>query len=779
MKLVSNYFLSLIAFIGLFSSNAVAQTVAITPKPASMALNQASTFAFSEDMTISFPESNSDSIKSICNSFVADFQKATSIALKTAQNSPSAPIALTIDGSLEGEAYKLNITESKISISASHPVGFFYALQTIKQLMPRNVMAAMPDASIKEWTIPTGTIADKPRFGWRGFMLDVGRHFFDKEEIKRVIDIMAVYKMNRFHWHLTEDQGWRIEIKKYPKLTEVGAWRNSKVLAWGDTKVDGIHYGGFYTQEDVKEVVAYAKERFIEIIPEIDMPGHSQAAVACYPDILACDPNNSHSVWTSQGVSYDVINVANPKAVQFAKDVIDELTELFPFGYIHLGGDECPTSKWQSNQACKDTLAKLGSTNFRDLQLHFYNQLETYIQSKPAEKQRKLIYWNEVLNGNVGLLNNPTIMAWVGADGAAKTAAQKGFDNILTPQIPYYINRKQSSAAGEPNTQGSGSETVKAVYNYVPANGITDQNLLKHYKGVQGNFWTEWVIEPEIVEYLMLPRLAAIAEAGWTPQELRNYDDFVQRIREDSVLYNLKNWSYGKHIMNDVPKVMPEASTNTKQYWYRIITTATGERTDRCIELLSASSPLIGTGNAKAGRLWSNAQADDKASNYEYQLWSIVSDPAKTGKYALVCKAQPNGSIIPTATASSTAGRWDYNNNAMNYNFTIGTYYTEAAPHSYSIESDKHTSLYMNSSLGGQNYAINIYGSPQDGNGGMWLFTPVSVTTDIASAITTDTDSSNAQIYDLNGIQKRSTKNLSSGIYIKKNGSSKKKIQIK
>lgn len=241
---------------------------------------------------------------------------------------------------------------------------------------------------------------------------------------------MAAYKLNRFHWHLTEDQGWRIEIKKYPKLTEVGAWRESKVLGWDQTKPDGQHYGGFYTQEDAREIVKYARDRFIEIVPEVDIPGHSQAAVASYPEILACDPENKHEVWLYQGVSGDVINVSNPKAVQFAKDVIDELTEVFPFGYIHLGGDECPTNKWQNNADCQKALAAMHSENYRDLQTDFYHKLQQHIAQKPANKQRKLIFWNEVLHGNTSALGKDiTIMAWIGADAQHKRL----HDVVLTP----------------------------------------------------------------------------------------------------------------------------------------------------------------------------------------------------------------------------------------------------------------------------------------------------------------------------------------------------------
>ncbi|MBQ1974002.1 MAG: beta-N-acetylhexosaminidase, partial [Paraprevotella sp.] len=469
--------------------------------------------------------------------------------VKVTSRSKRAHIIFGLNNKLETEAYNLHVSSSQIFIRAAQPAGFFYALQTLKQMMPAEVMAEKMGQGVKDIKIPAVYINDKPRFGWRGFMLDEGRHFFGKEEVKRVLDIMATYKMNRFHWHLTEDQGWRFEVPKYPKLTEIGAWRNSKVLGWAETKPDGQRYGGFYTKKDIQEIVEYAKARYIEIMPEVDIPGHSQAAVAAYPQELACDPQSPHEVWLWQGVSADVINVANPAAVQFAKDVVDELIELFPFGYIHLGGDECPTSKWERNTDCQNLLKQLGSTNYRDLQTHFYKQLQEYIAQKPAKDQRQLVFWNEVLHGNTTYLDkdNTTIMAWIGADGAALDAAKRSMSTILSPQIPYYINRKQSTEAGEPRSQGHGHETVKAVYNYQPAKGVASE-LLPNYKGVQANFWTEWVEESWVVEYLMLPRLAAVAEAGWTPQDLRNYDDFESRVKQHKGLYELRGWSYGKHI---------------------------------------------------------------------------------------------------------------------------------------------------------------------------------------------------------------------------------------
>ena len=539
-----------------------AQEISIIPKPAEMQIEEGE-FLFNGEVVLCYPEIKDGGVDAVVDNFVEGMNNATGVKLvkdrlkdglflgwdvQEVAKKGDAHIVLYVDEYMGKEAYRLSVTPKRINIAAATPAGFFYALQTLKQLMPRNVMAGVRDESVKEWRVPCVFIVDEPRFSWRGFMLDEGRHFYGKEEVKKIIDVMAAYKMNRFHWHLTEDQGWRIEIKKYPKLTEVGAWRDTKVCAWGDVKPDGIRYGGFYTHEDIKEVVAYAKERFVEIVPEVDIPGHSQAAVASYPEFLACDPENNHEVWKWQGVSGDVINVANPLAVQLAKDVIDELTELFPFGYIHLGGDECPTYKWERNAECQALLKEIGSTNYRDLQIHFYKQLKDHVAAKPVEKQRKLIFWNEVLHGNTASLGNDiTIMAWIGADGAAVDAAKRGMTTILSPQIPYYINRRQSKLATEPMSQGYGDETVERVYNYKPMNNVAEE-LQSKYLGVQANFWTEWVVEPSVVEYLMLPRLAAVAEAGWTPAELRNYDDFINRLQGEAKYYQLRGVDYGKHV---------------------------------------------------------------------------------------------------------------------------------------------------------------------------------------------------------------------------------------
>lgn len=545
MKITKKITASLMAVC--LSASCMADGLSIIPRPAKLVEGNGQ-FTFGQVTTAWADAYEGDSIQSLLKSFEQEFTSTTGLAFK-ASKAAKAALQLRLNPSLKGESYCLSVSKTNVIIEAARPVGFFYALQTLKQMLPtRAVMAGVSVEKGTSMTLPVVEIEDAPRFGWRGFMLDEGRHFFGKKAVKQVLDVMAAYKMNRFHWHLTDDQGWRVEIKKYPRLTTYGAWRNTMTLSWGNTLPDGERYGGYYTQDDVREIVAYARERFIEIVPEVDIPGHSQAAVAVYPEFLACDPEKPHEVWLSQGVSTDVINVANPKAVQFAKDVIDELITLFPYQYMHLGGDECPVKKWEQNKDCQALLKQIGSKNYRDLQIHFYKQLKDYVASKPAQQQRHFIFWNEVLHGNTSVLGKDfTVMAWVGADKAAQEAAKRGLTTILSPQIPYYINRRQSKEVWEPRSQGWGTETVEAVYNYVPMKNVAE-NLQEKYMGVQANFWTEWVENTPKLQYLLLPRLAAVAEAGWTPQAERSYPDFLKRLQQEPSYYDMKGMNYGKHV---------------------------------------------------------------------------------------------------------------------------------------------------------------------------------------------------------------------------------------
>ena len=704
-----------------------AQSSRLTPKPLSYTAGSGE-FVFNNSTALECPASAGDSVLKVAQKFTADFKTATGINIAVAASNPAATIKLTLNTALAYEEYRLNITSSAIGIESAGAAGFYFAFQTVKQLMPAAVMAVKPDASVSQWTAPTATIADKPRFPWRGFMLDVGRHFYTKEEVLRVIDIMAVYKLNRFHWHLTEDQGWRVEIKKYPKLTSVGSVRKWSQV-WGDaegTYYDYKPYGPyFYTQEEIREVVAYAKARFIEVVPEIDMPGHFQAALAAYPE-YSCTPAANHEVWVNYGVSGDVLNVANPAAISFVKDIIDELIPLFPYKYFHIGGDECPTGAWQANAQCQALLASLGSTNYRDLQTYFFKEIENYLKNKTnPNEQRKLVAWNETLGGDL-TGSNVTIMSWIDWYNAAKTAANKKLDVIMTPQIPYYINRKQSADSGEPFSQGSGSETLEAVYAFEPIPSDASTTQIPYFKGVQGNFWTEHVDSIWKVEYLMLPRIAAIAETGWSPKTSKNFSDFVARVRMDTVLYKMNAWSYGKHYMKDKTLNMPQASTAGETHWFRLVVGATDEaRKDKCVELLATGSPLLSNSTAKVNRLWANTQAIESATNYNYQWWCIKESPTQPGRYALVNKAIPAGSVKSTATAANNTGRWDYDPTTLYYDFILAESSVSKDGVNYiSIRSAMHVGQYMNFAAAGQQFSINLWGNPLDGNSGVIAFVP-------------------------------------------------------
>ena len=519
-----SFFVAVLALTASCATTSAAVKTAVVPQPAEMTV-LSGTLTLPATVAVSGPDSLADRLTANASFFPGIELRRTS--------SGAGRITFTADPALPAEGYSLTVSPDDIDVKAADRAGAFYAVQTLRQLY-NPATRSFPAVEITDW----------PRFGYRGFMLDEGRHIFGVDQVKKVLDMMALNKLNRFHWHLTEDQGWRMEVPGYPRLATVAACRACDRLCWKDQQPDSTEYGGYYTDDQMRDIVAYAAERCIEIIPEIDIPGHSQAAVAAYPEILACDPENPHEVWRRMGVSDDVINVANPAEVKFAKDVIDHAIDIFPYGYLHLGGDECPTAKWESNPQCTALLDSIGSTNYRDLQLNFYRELQRHIDAKPARDRRRLIFWNEVLHGNTSMLDTSiVIMAWVGADKAAREAAEKGLSTILTPQIPYYINRKQSTDPSEPLSQGTGTETLERVYSYVPMADVPD-SLAGRYMGVQANFWSEYVSTPEFLEYLMMPRLAAVAEAAWTPQAERDYPSFVTRLRQLLPLYDRMGWNY-------------------------------------------------------------------------------------------------------------------------------------------------------------------------------------------------------------------------------------------
>ena len=717
----------------------------LTPVPMRMTVGEG-TLVLPQNFTIATGELP-DSLSNEAVKFANHFATVTGYTVDVKADAPDALITMSLYNGSEDlgcEGYTLDITTNGIAISATCSNGFYYAFQSIKKMLPANVMAGVKDATVTEYALPVVEITDAPRFEYRGFMLDVSRHFFSIEQIKRMIDVMSYYKLNRFHWHLTDDQGWRFEVKKYPRLTTVGATRSNN---WITDRVYGGYYTGepygpyFYTQEQCREIVAYAAERHIEVVPEVEFPGHSCAVNAAYPE-LSCNPNAGHSVQISGGIFSDVLNVASPLVLQFAKDVLDEIIEVFPYSQIHIGGDETPTNAWQNNAECQAMMQELGLTNVRQLQSHFVRKLSDHVTSKQGDKKRTVIMWNESLTAggtDEELIKGTggTMMCWeIGnAQPCALKAAQYGMKSIITTQVPYYINRRQSTDANEPPVAGYGTDNVKAVYDYAPIPASVPTNLHKYYVGVQGTFWAEHVQHNDLLEYLALPRLTAIAETGWTPAAKKNFSDFQERITKDTLLLNYNNYDYGRHYILDNKsnddKVMPKASTDESKTWYRIVTTATDVRAGRCIQLLREGMNIADkTGTAPAGRLWnSEVIEDENNAGYDYQLWAFMQDPANPQRWAIVNKAKPGGSVKGTPTAENNTGRWDYDENNRHYDFILGdkAYSQKGNNYTYSIRSQKvsNGNMCLNYAGPGQNHSINLWSDPADGNGGIWEFRPL------------------------------------------------------
>lgn len=529
---------------------AAGQAVNLTPWPYSINIGTDS-LALSEGFTVS-TASLPKSMRAEATRFVGDINKATGLNARTVRKGDALIKCAKAEG-MDPEGYRLAVAADGVSVTAQTATGLYYAFQTIKKMLPANVMAGVRDAAVAGYALPIVSIDDKPRFRYRGFMLDVARHFQTVAEVKRMIDMMAAYKLNKFHWHLNDDQGWRVEIKKYPKLTSVGSiapgcWyvdRSGKVI---DSKEPYGPY--FYTQEQVREVVEYAAERHIEVIPEIDMPGHFVAALASYPE-YSCNPGAEKTIWTRGGVSDDVLNVGDPKAVQFAKDILSEICKMFPGGMVHIGGDECPTKAWEGNAQCQALYSRLGLTSYSQLQSYFTEEMAAFLK----KKGKKMAVWNESITAKGAdaakvAQTGATVFCWYPAQEGAAQASKLGLNCVVTPFGPYYINRKQWAAKSEPMAAGYGEDSLRAVYNYIPVPAKVPEAQRKYYVGVQGTFWSEFVGTPDYLEYLALPRLLAIAEAGWTQQADKNFDSFVRRVRLDAKLFDYGHYHYGRHYID-------------------------------------------------------------------------------------------------------------------------------------------------------------------------------------------------------------------------------------
>jgi hexosaminidase len=441
------------------------------------------------------------------------------------------------------EGYHLTITPKKIVIRAKSAPGFFYAVQTIRQLMPPDVEKQQVIEGFR-LAIPACEIKDAPRFSYRGMHLDVCRHFFPPEDVKRYIDMIAMHKMNNFHWHLTEDQGWRIEIKKYPKLTQVGAFRKETLVGRGDKQpyvFDGKPYGGFYTQDEIRDIVAYAKSKFVTIIPEIEMPGHALAALASYPE-LSCT-GGPFDVYTQWGVVDDVYCAGKEETFNFLQDVLTEVISLFPGTYIHIGGDECPKTRWEKCPLCQKRIKVEGLKDEHELQSYFIRRIENFLISKG----RKLIGWDEILEG--GLAPEATVMSWRGTAGGIEAAEQK-HNVIMTPNKYLYLDYYQNEPEGQPLAIG-GYLPLERVYSYNPMPTDLNAEEQKYILGLQGNVWTEYITTRDYLDYMAYPRTFAIAETGWTPDRLKDFDDFLARLEVLKKRYDTIGINYFKGPYRD------------------------------------------------------------------------------------------------------------------------------------------------------------------------------------------------------------------------------------
>lgn len=441
------------------------------------------------------------------------------------------------------EAYSINVSSDGILVRAVAPEGIYRATRTLLKSVGTEKTSSVE--------FPSAEVSDWPRFGYRGLMLDVSRHFSDVEMVKRTIDMLALHQLNIFHWHLTDDQGWRIEIKSHPELTEIGAWRDDTVvgryLGGTDYPTDGKRHGGFYTQEQIREIVAYAKERYIEIIPEIDLPGHTSAVLAAYPQ-LGCE-DKEYKVANRWGVIRDVLCAGNPASLDLFKDIMDEVCDLFPGKYIHLGGDECVKDRWKACPKCQRKIRELGlkdgSRYSKEdyLQSWFMGEVASFVQSKG----RRVIGWDEILEGVP--MDDSVIMSWRGTEGGI-TAARMGHDVVMTPTSDMYFDQSQTLASQLEEIPVGGFINVMKVYSYEPLPASLTPEQQKHILGCQANVWCEYMPEERIRQYQMLPRLAALSEVQWTMPERKNYKDFLKRLPKMLSIYDHYGYNYAKHIFD-------------------------------------------------------------------------------------------------------------------------------------------------------------------------------------------------------------------------------------
>lgn len=510
-------------------------TNVIVPRPLSIETNEGE-FTLTSKCIIRVA---TESLVSPAQIFAEDVE--TNVGRKLTVKKASAKegaINLKLDSTLEHEQYVLNIAADGIWIAGGSERAVFYALQSLRQ-----ILAAQNGSSI---TMEAVKISDKPHFEYRGAMFDVCRHIFSVEDVKRYIDILALHKINKFHWHLTEDQGWRIEIKRYPELSEIGAYRKHTSIGRHRKSdvYDNVRYGGIFTQDQVREVVAYAAERYIDVIPEIEMPGHAVAALATYPH-LGCT-GGPYEVWPRWGISESIFCAGKEETFEFIENVLAEVIELFPYKYIHIGGDEAPRAEWEKCPACQKRIKDEGLKDEHQLQSYFMERVERWLN----ERGRSIIGWDEILQG--GISKSATVMSWRGTKGGI-AAAKLGNNVIMTPNSHCYIDYYQTSdpnANGEPLANGRNPINLRKTYSLDPYKGLNETQQ-QYIKGVQVNLWTEYVSTFDHIQHMLLPRLAALSEVGWSYGN-QDYDDFARRMHNLRKVYDTAGFVYAPYFFNGI-----------------------------------------------------------------------------------------------------------------------------------------------------------------------------------------------------------------------------------
>lgn len=451
------------------------------------------------------------------------------MSLEITDKKSTPAIELALDDNAQENSYSIGVSVKNVIVTGSTAADLFYGIQTLRKSLPAC------DGSEGGILLPAGTIEDSPRFGWRGMLLDCARHFFPVEFVKEFIDMLALHNMNRFHWHLTDDQGWRIEIKSCPELTEIGSMRSGTVIGNNSDVDDGIPYGGYYTRDEIREVIEYAAQRYITVVPEIDMPGHASAILAAHPE-LGCT-GGPYEVGHKWGVYNDVLCIGNEDIYTLLYKIIDEVAELFPAEYIHIGGDETPTVRWEECPKCQAVQLNEGET----LQGQFTKRIESYVESKG----KKIIGWDELLGQGIG--DGTTIMAWRGMQAGVK-AVEAGHDAILTPLTHCYFDYYQTENRNyEPSVTGMWPISVETVYSLDPCPESLSEEALGHILGVQANLWCEYITVPAAVEYMLLPRMAALAEVQWS-SAAKDFEAFKARLDRHVHIYDEKGWQYALHL---------------------------------------------------------------------------------------------------------------------------------------------------------------------------------------------------------------------------------------